>query len=67
MNTKRMTVGELVMAFCDLPNHQQMLDAFVYSNGNYDCGDFLSDFQCPEWAYEFLFVYCYGPVFADVA
>ena len=67
MNTKRMTVGELVMAFCDLPNHQQMLDAFVYSNGNYDRSEFLSEFRCPEWVYEFLSLRCYGPVFADVA
>ena len=67
MNTKHMTVGDMVVAFCDLPNHQQMLDAFVYSNGNYDCNEFLLDFQCPEWAYEFLFVYFYAPAFADVA
>lgn len=67
MNTKYMTVGDLVMAFCDLPNHQQILDAFVCSNGYYTRSEFLSDFQCPEWVYEFLFMYCECPVFADVA
>ena len=67
MNTKRMTVGELVMAFCDLPHHQQVLDAFEYSYGKYDLCESLSEFQFPEWAYEFLFEHCHCPAFADVA
>lgn len=53
-----LTLGDIVVAFCDLPNHKQMEDAFVASRGRYSRRKFLEDFGCPGWAYDFLRTYC---------
>lgn len=53
-----LTLGDIVVAFCDLPNHKQMEDAFVASRGRYSRQKFLEDFGCSGWAYDFLRSYC---------
>ncbi len=55
---KPMTVGNLAVAFCNLPNHQQMEEAFIASRGRYNRRKFLEDFHCPGWAYDFLRTQC---------
>ena len=53
-----LTLGDVVVAFCDLPNHKQMEEAFIASRGRYSRRKFLEDFGCPGWAYDFLRTYC---------
>ncbi len=53
-----LTLGDVVVAFCDLPNHRRMEEAFVASRGRCSRRKFLEDFGCPGWAYDFLRTYC---------
>ena len=53
-----LTLGDVAVAFCDLPNHKQMADAFVASRGRYSRRKFLEDFGGPGWAIDFLRTYC---------
>ena len=46
--------GDLAEEFCKIPEHEAVSEAFVSSRGRYEREDFLRDFNCPGWAYDFL-------------
>ena len=46
--------GDLAVEFCKIPEHEAMSEAFIVSRGRYGREDFLRDFNCPGWAYDFL-------------
>ena len=46
--------GDLAEEFCKIPEHEAMSEAFIASRGRYGRKDFLRDFNCPGWAYDFL-------------
>ena len=67
INWDTLTVGELAEAFCRLPNYKGMIAAFVSCQGYCSKKEFIEEFHCPEWAYEFLFWHCYCDVSALAA
>ncbi len=48
------SIGDYAKAFCELPEHESMEEAFIRSRGRYGRHAFLKDFDCPEWAYDLL-------------
>ena len=47
-------MGDLAEEFCKIPEHEAMSEAFIASRGRHGPKDFLRDFNCPGWAYDFL-------------
>ena len=55
----KLTVGELAEAFCRLPRYKEMIDAFIGCKGYCSEEEFVEEFRCPRWVYEFLFCHSY--------
>ena len=67
VQSKRWTLGEIVVKFYDLPHAQEMLDTFVACGGECSMEEFIEKFDCPEWAFEFLVRFVDCGSFAQVA